>query len=613
MEAEERRRAGFDEEDEVVMPLPVYSSSDDDDGVDTFQPADVHATNGANGAPESARERMQRLLEQMADGCCATAPTLLEVSFWRNLGAEEGLHVCADPLHEDGAADATLADPSIQQADTLQADTLQAHLLQADTLQADALQADTLQAEAPHTLSDSDDRSLRCSLEQRGYFVSGPALHPAAASDGRLARMTQRLREQGFAPAFIFMYDEAWEVLQQSWLLSATLLGAPASELVLEASFHAHALRSGAERAAAADAEAADGEAGVELKRYAEVGGQFGLPHRDHSTRECLDAEGRATMLSIWCPLTDVAADNGCMHVLPKSADALFRSPEHPHHLSPYEQRSRRLHFELAATVALAPCAAGSTLGWHGSLVHWGGQCADHAKLPPRVSLTATLRLRESECTALQTAQRLPPLELEQLPLSLEMRIRYVAANLLLYKWWFPLGRGVVPEEMINGAWGGVKITDAKVRRERNEREMRDRSETFAMHILESRESSHSSTHPMRVCVRRPVPLPQWPQLSWMHSATLALSALLLKVTPPHVWSSRSAEMRTNLVLWDGGPLGRCVALKHANPFRSVRTRAHLRASRPLPQACYSSILISDPFDTRDALRISRRSKTCVV
>lgn len=140
--------------------------------------------------------------------------------------------------------------------------------------------------------------------------------------------------------------------------------------------------------------------------------------------------------------------------MLPKESDPLFRQPEHPHHLLPFEQKSRKLNFQLASAVALAPCEAGSTLGWHGSLVHWGGRCAAHAELPPRASLTATLRLEASECTALQTAQQLPPLHLSHLPLPLPMRVRYVSANLLLYSWWFQLGNGVLPEELLAAAQG---------------------------------------------------------------------------------------------------------------------------------------------------------------
>ena len=96
-------------------------------------------------------------------------------------------------------------------------------------------------------------------------------------------------------------------------------------------------------------------------------------------------------MLSLWCPLTDVTPDNGCMFVLPKEHDPLLHAPAHPKHLLPFDQHSGRCYFPLGGAVALAPCAPGAALAWHGSSVHWGGACSTHAEAEPRSSLTAVL------------------------------------------------------------------------------------------------------------------------------------------------------------------------------------------------------------------------------
>ena len=160
---------------------------------------------------------------------------------------------------------------------------------------------------------------------------------------------------------------------------------------------------------------------------------------------------GGQTMLSLWCPLTDVTPDNGCMFVLPKEHDPLLHAPAHPKHLLPFDQHSGRCYFPLGGAVALAPCAPGAALAWHGSSVHWGGACSTHAEAEPRSSLTAVLRLRAAPRTQLQQGQQLPELEAAALPLSLADRLRYVASALLVYSYWFSLGSGVLPPEMLGG------------------------------------------------------------------------------------------------------------------------------------------------------------------
>ena len=159
-------------------------------------------------------------------------------------------------------------------------------------------------------------------------------------------------------------------------------------------------------------------------------------------------------MLSVWCPLTSVSADNGCMHVLPQEFDTLLHRPAHPHHLNPWDQATGRCRFPLGGTVSLAPCVAGSLLAWYGSLIHWGGACSRYSKEEPRAALTCTIRARSARPTQLQGQQvdELPQVTLDQLPLPLEKRVRYACANVLLFKWWYGLGMGVLPEELLGGA-----------------------------------------------------------------------------------------------------------------------------------------------------------------
>lgn len=386
------------DEHEVAIPLPFMGSSDD-------EASDDHDKGMQEGSEASGLKalRVEEVLRSIIEGRkLASAQPLLTLSYWRKLANEEGLHVLE--LQPDHLAD---------------------------------------EAAAQHESQDA----LRTSLEQRGYLQAG-TVFPGADVEvlSRLSRGLQMLKRHSIAPTFIYMFDEAWLVLERCWrTLAETLCPGEAADVVLEPSFFAHSL------SRPEDPLATDAGQSREVARHTTLGGNFGLPHRDHSSSDCFDAEGRPVMLSVWCPLTPVSADNGCMHVLPQEFDTLLHRPDHPHHLMPFDQATGRCRFPLGGTVALAPCAAGSVLAWYGSLVHWGGTCSRYSTEEPRASLTCTVRARSAQPTQLQELQmgELPQLTLEKLPLPLEARVRYACANVLLFKWWYGLTHGVLPSEML--------------------------------------------------------------------------------------------------------------------------------------------------------------------
>ena len=374
--------------DEMVVPMPAYSSESEVEEDEEPPPSG------------SVGEQMAALLRSVVAGHAAdVAPRLLQVDFWRQLGARDGLHVCAlsalgELPAEEGAAAATLRD----------------------------------------------------SLDLRGYCQAGACAH----DDDVLARVKcglRTLKERGFAPAFIYVYDEAWQVLEHSWRLLGHVLSPDAPhDVVLEPSLNAHVLTRPPAPAEAAEANTS------EIQRHTSMGGAFPLPHRDHSSADCFDQlSGQPLLLSLWVPLTEVTADNGAMFVVPREADALLRQPNHPMHLLPFDQHSRRCHFEPSAAVALAPLAPGTALAWLGSSIHWGGVCSRHAQAEPRASLTAGVRVRGARATALQEQQasELPELSLADLPLPLEERVRYACGSVQLYSWWYGLGSGVLPSDAI--------------------------------------------------------------------------------------------------------------------------------------------------------------------
>lgn len=264
----------------------------------------------------------------------------------------------------------------------------------------------------------------------------------------------RRLKAAGYAPAFIYVYDEAWALLERQWrLLGAVLDGSAAEQAVLEPSIGAHVLTRPIAHGQAEEAE----RGSTELQRHTPIGGAFSIPHRDHSSADCFDEHGAPTLLSLWLPLTDVGPDNGCMFVVPKESDRLFAQPQHLQHLAPH----RGVEW-LGGALALAPLRAGATAAWHGSLIHWGGRCASFSTLEPRASLTAAVRRRGARGTALQAQQddALPELTLEGLPLPLGERVRYACGSVLLYSRWYGLSSAVIPESEVS-SWpppeGGVR------------------------------------------------------------------------------------------------------------------------------------------------------------
>jgi hypothetical protein len=94
-------------------------------------------------------------------------------------------------------------------------------------------------------------------------------------------------------------------------------------------------------------------------------------PHRDNLER-AYDADGGLASVTLWVPLTDATAKNGCMYCVPAYWDIAYRS---------------RVYNNVVLAedaVRALPVPAGSVLGWSQALLHWGGRCGpDEA---PRIS-----------------------------------------------------------------------------------------------------------------------------------------------------------------------------------------------------------------------------------
>ena len=244
---------------DFAVPPPAYSSSSEDDEEEAQRAeCDSELLRPSGSAHEATSDLLRRVV---ADGCRAAAPLFADLAFWRALGSGYGLHVLELPQVASECCTTTAA-------------------------------------------------AIRASVGLRGYARPRDAGRPLAerAVLDRLLAGVRGLKASGFAPAFIYVFDEAWVCLEASWrLLAESLAPGRPNDVVLEPSFFAHALA----RPASAGADADEG--GHEIRRQTSMGGAFPLPHRDHSSAECYDADGSGapTLLSLWLPLTDVEPDSG--------------------------------------------------------------------------------------------------------------------------------------------------------------------------------------------------------------------------------------------------------------------------------------------------------------
>ena len=283
-------------------------------------------------------------------------------------------------------------------------------------------------ANAP-SLDASSMQALRAHLLQRGWMASA-AVPAIQAIDTELLLSTIRaLKARGWPPVFAFVFDEFWSVFASIWQLMATVLDD--ANVELEPSFFVYAL------------EAPGSTPAVHGKRFTYLGGNFGLPHRDHSHTEANDEHGNPKIVSVWIPVTDATIENGCMYVVDKVRHGAFarikefdrpwlgslqcvlldlkeddanfdkpetyahmrsalREPDHFERTPPGEPTpfSTRLRFDLSAARPLIVPAA-STCAWFGNLIHWGSRCTRYAHTP-RVSITCTFRRKDARPTHLQ-------------------------------------------------------------------------------------------------------------------------------------------------------------------------------------------------------------------
>ena len=255
-----------------------------------------------------------------------------------------------------------------------------------------------------------------------------------------MASTVDALQARGFPPVFLLMYDQPWALCAQLVSEAAAVMQA---EVELDPSVFVWSL----------SRAAADGAADA-VRR---VGDNFGKPHRDCSFDKChRKSDGRMASLSVWVPLAEVAADSGCMCVVPREHDALYAESDHPQHLQPaacVDADGRRVTDVHAHRL---PAAAGDVLMWRPSTIHWGTPCAHDAALPPRKSLALEVARADAEEGG---GGGLGEAALRSM--SVKKRVRLIAQSLLTYEHWHPEFEGFAPARVSECA-GAMAFPEAR-------------------------------------------------------------------------------------------------------------------------------------------------------
>lgn len=198
---------------------------------------------------------------------------------------------------------------------------------------------------APAALPDLE--VLHGQLLGEGYVHEPDVLPPADVE--RLYACIRRLHQRGIPAAFVFIYDEAWDLFRSLAPFLRKVLGTDYRILPAFWAWHV---------------EPTDAASGWR-------------PHRDRPNT--LDPDNTPQSISIWLPLSHATPLNGCMYVLP--------IPRDPHFATRDWKSENLFSGETLQNIRALPATPGSLLAWNQALLHWGGR-ASHLGKGPRCSIS---------------------------------------------------------------------------------------------------------------------------------------------------------------------------------------------------------------------------------
>jgi hypothetical protein len=208
---------------------------------------------------------------------------------------------------------------------------------------------------SPSTFSDSAGTLARLSpLDSDHWRTSGYVRLPSLLNPSvsvSLAQAITTLHSHDLHPTFIYVYDEAWCVLDALRPHLSRLLGDDFDVLADVWAWH--------------------------IDPRTDRGG---WPIHRGWYEDVRDATDTPALLNVWIALTDATERNACIHLVPLSRDPHY--PADLHNLG-----------SLADLALALPAPAGSGLVWNANAAHWGGTC-DPSFDQPRISMSFTVRRR---------------------------------------------------------------------------------------------------------------------------------------------------------------------------------------------------------------------------
>lgn len=213
-----------------------------------------------------------------------------------------------------------------------------------------------------------------------GYFAYREWF--ASAFVDRLAEGFRQLDSAGLHPVYIFVFDEAWEVLLRLKPLLEDLLG---DYLSLPAVWSWY----------------------VTPKNQTAFS-----PHRDQVHEVLIDDESHMDYLTIWVPLTDVDDSNSSICLLPASADPDF------------EEGVVGVRVENLQDIRSLQGPRGSVFCWSTQIAHWGTTQSEFGQ--PRMSLGFYVQRASAQCIDG------PPIDFSETT-NLEERLAIIGQQILDY------------------------------------------------------------------------------------------------------------------------------------------------------------------------------------
>lgn len=192
-----------------------------------------------------------------------------------------------------------------------------------------AWEPDVLEQES---LLESELDRVTLSFAEEGYFQARSIFREALVFE--MSKCVENLRAEGWPPVFAFAYDQFWSLPRSPSLvkLLSRALGRGYRQI---APVYVHYVA-------------------------AQKGAAGWGPHRD--------APQYKNRVTVWISLSDATLDNGCMYLVPKNPmrrDLQKTFTEGlPLDWGDWEQ--------LLQEVRASPVRAGSPMGWHSDVLHWG-------------------------------------------------------------------------------------------------------------------------------------------------------------------------------------------------------------------------------------------------